>query len=178
MSKAEKHCELGKHKCKECGRVYFKKYRENNRERLNALKREHHKNNREKALARMKKYHENNRERVLKRGAEYRKKRLKYDPIYKLICSIRSRTREVLKNKNIKKNHRTLDFIGCSPAELAAHLESLFQPGMTWENHGLWHVDHRIPISSGKTELEIMQLNHYTNLQPLWASENLSKGAK
>ncbi len=47
---------------------------------------------------------------------------------------------------------------------------------MTWENHGEWHIDHIIPISWGKTESEVIELNHYTNFQPLWAKDNLSKG--
>jgi len=48
---------------------------------------------------------------------------------------------------------------------------------MSWDNHGKWHIDHIKPISSF-TEETIMQANHYSNLQPLWAAENLSKGAK
>lgn len=56
------------------------------------------------------------------------------------------------------------------------YIENLFIEGMTWENFGKWHLDHKIPISWGKTEDEIIRLNHYTNLQPLWAEDNLSKG--
>jgi 5-methylcytosine-specific restriction endonuclease McrA len=57
-------------------------------------------------------------------------------------------------------------------------LEKLFKEGMTWENHGEWHIDHIIPISKAKTAEEIYKLNHYTNLQPLWKRENLCKGSK
>jgi hypothetical protein len=57
-------------------------------------------------------------------------------------------------------------------------MESLFKEGMTWDNHGEWHIDHIIPISSGKTEDEVVKLCHYTNLQPLWKTENLLKGDK
>jgi hypothetical protein len=46
---------------------------------------------------------------------------------------------------------------------------------MNWNNHGKWHIDHMIPISSAKNEEEVLKLNHYTNLQPLWAKENLIK---
>ena len=46
---------------------------------------------------------------------------------------------------------------------------------MTWENHGEWHLDHIVPVSLGETEEEIVSLNHYTNLQPLWKDDNLIK---
>jgi hypothetical protein len=70
----------------------------------------------------------------------------------------------------------TFKWIGCSPEELKAHLESLFTEGMTWENYGKdgWHVDHIRPICSFTAE-EWEQVNHYTNLQPLWAEDNLAK---
>jgi hypothetical protein len=49
---------------------------------------------------------------------------------------------------------------------------------MSWENHGEWHIDHIVPLSSAITEEELRKLSHYTNLQPLWATDNLSKGSK
>ena len=73
--------------------------------------------------------------------------------------------------------------IGCTRIELVQHLESLFSPGMSWDNYGSgengdhvgsWHIDHKIPISKFKGD----HPNHYTNLQPLWAQENMSKGNK
>ena len=68
----------------------------------------------------------------------------------------------------------TFKWIGCSPEELKTHLESLFTEGMTWQNYGEWHVDHIRPICSFTTE-EWEQVNHYTNLRPLWAEDNLAK---
>jgi len=47
---------------------------------------------------------------------------------------------------------------------------------MSWENHGEWHLDHKTPVSWGKSEFEVYELNHYTNFQPLWSYNNLSKG--
>ena len=47
---------------------------------------------------------------------------------------------------------------------------------MSWNNAGEWHYDHIYPISLAKTQEEIIKLNHYTNFQPLWAKENISKG--
>lgn len=67
--------------------------------------------------------------------------------------------------------------LGCSYEELITHLESKFIIGMNWRNYGEWHIDHIIPISSGKTIEEIESLSKYTNLQPLWAEDNIRKGA-
>lgn len=70
--------------------------------------------------------------------------------------------------------------IGCSIEDLRAHIESQFQPGMTWENYGKWHVDHIRPCVSFNL-LDPMQQQecfHYTNLQPLWAEDNIKKGGR
>jgi hypothetical protein len=75
-----------------------------------------------------------------------------------------------------------IGIVGYSASTLINHLESLFQPGMTWENYGQWHVDHIRPVSS----FEYDSFNHpqfkecwdLSNLQPLWASDNMSKGAR
>ena len=73
-----------------------------------------------------------------------------------------------------------MEIVGLSSEELKIYIESKFLEGMTWENYGLhgWHIDHIIPLSSVKTEDEIIKLCHYTNLQPLWAKDNLSKHNK
>ena len=65
--------------------------------------------------------------------------------------------------------------MGCSPLQLKEHLEKQFTNGMCWENRSKWHIDHIIPLSSAKTEDELYNLCHYTNLQPLWAVDNLKK---
>jgi len=58
------------------------------------------------------------------------------------------------------------------------HIEQQFKDGMSWENHGEWHIDHIFPVGLASDEEMVYKLNHYTNLQPLWAKENLQKGAK
>jgi hypothetical protein len=68
--------------------------------------------------------------------------------------------------------------LGCDYDFFKAYIERQFKQGMTWENHGKWHFDHIIPVSSAKNEEELIKLNHYTNFQPLWAEENLSKSNK
>lgn len=84
--------------------------------------------------------------------------------------------------KGKQKQSKTMYYIGCSIEELWLYLESKFQQGMTRENYGEWHVDHIIPISSfdftTDTENTLKKCWHYTNLQPLWAEDNLSKGKR
>jgi hypothetical protein len=109
---------------------------------------------------------------------ERNKKRRHTDPLYKISCILRGRLKNALKSNS--KSKRTFELLGCSVEELWIHLESTFKPGMTRENHGEWHIDHIIPCISfdlSKPE-EQAKCFHYTNLQALWAHENLSKGAK
>ena len=77
--------------------------------------------------------------------------------------------------RNLRKPYSFQQQDGCSFEELKTHLEIQFKEGMCWENHGKWHIDHKIPLSWAKTEEELKQLCKYTNLQPLWAEDNLSK---
>jgi hypothetical protein len=107
--------------------------------------------------------------------AQTEKKRRKLDPIFCLKISIRKQCNRVVKQLSLgKKPASTFKWVGCSPEELKARFESLFVEGMSWDNYGEWHVDHIRPVSSFKPE-EWEQINHYTNLQPLWAEDNLVK---
>jgi hypothetical protein len=76
------------------------------------------------------------------------------------------------------KKSRTYEILGCSFEEFKNYIDNQLSVGMSWDNHGEWHLDHKIPISFGKTEEEVIKLNHYTNFQPLWAYENLLKSNK
>jgi len=86
---------------------------------------------------------------------------------------------------DIQKNdwHKNTEFnryIGCSLSDLKIHIENKFTDGMTWANYGKtgWHIDHIIPLSSASNELELQSLCHYSNLSPLWSSDNLKKSNK
>jgi hypothetical protein len=100
--------------------------------------------------------------------------RLRIDPIFRISKYLRNRLYAYIK----RKSKKTKEIVGCSFGDLKQYLENQFQPGMTWENHGSWHIDHVIPLASAKTEEELYKLCHYTNLQPLWAADNIRKGAK
>jgi hypothetical protein len=142
---------------------YQKKYRENNQEKIKEYK---------------KKYEVNNSEKI----KEFRKirfvERNKTDNIFYLRNKMRTRLYHFISNRNISKNNRTFEMVGCSPEFLKEHLEKQFVDGMSWENKGKWHIDHIIPLSSAKTEEELLKLCHYTNLQPLWAEDNIKKSNK
>jgi hypothetical protein len=107
---------------------------------------------------------------------KYYNDRKKSDKLFKLSCRIRSIISRQISKNNFKKLKKTEDIIGCSFKEFKTHLESKFDDNMNWKNYGEWHLDHIIPISYAKKEEEIYELNHYTNFQPLWAKDNLSKG--
>ena len=98
------------------------------------------------------------------------------DPIFKLKNNYRSRLSHAIRAKNFNKTSSTASALGCTWEELQCHLEAQFDDEMSWENYGKWHVDHVYPLAKARTTEELMLLLHYTNLQPLWAIDNLSKG--
>lgn len=120
-----------------------------------------------------KKYKLENIEKIRSQAAKRARERRKTDPLYKLRNNISRRIRENL-NKGYKSKS-TKKIIGCTIEELKLYLESKFSEGMSWDNYGDWHIDHIIPISSAKNDSEVYKLNHYTNLQPLWAEDNIKK---
>jgi len=148
-------------KCKE----YKKKYRFENREK-----------NSEYGVI----YRELKKEDLREYFRVYRSDKRSTDILYRLKDQIRHRISESLKSIGSKKNNTTINIIGCSIEYLKLYLESKFEPWMTWENYGKyngqfnygWDIDHKIPLSSGKIEEEIIELNHYTNLQPLCSYVN------
>jgi hypothetical protein len=123
-----------------------------------------------------------------KNDLEFRKKHYKYqaekaknDPQYKMQRVLRQRIRFAIKAVNAKKKTRLNESLGCTPQFLVAYLEVRFKDGMTWQNHGkLWHLDHVKPLASFDLTKKSEQLlaNHYTNLCPMWAHENQSKGKR
>jgi hypothetical protein len=112
----------------------------------------------------------------IKRSLKWRYGRLKNDPLFRFFHTLRNTCRRVVKQISLgNKPTTTFKWIGCSAEQLKSYFESLFLEGMSWDNYGTWHVDHIRPISSFKAE-EWEQINHYTNLQPLWAKDNITKG--
>lgn len=110
----------------------------------------------------------------------YRKEKLRTDINYRISCHIRGSVNSVIRKYKRKKCDSTMKLLGCSIKELKSHLESKFKNGMNWDNKGFygWHIDHIKPCSSFDLTKESEQRKcfHYTNLQPLWAKDNLVKG--
>jgi len=173
--------------CKLCRRIYINKYRARNPEKDNERRRKKYWENHEKELIRSKRKAEKNKKKNIeyrkinrKRTSEKMKIRYHNDDIFRIKTNIRNRMRLFLKKHHMVKLSKTFEIVGCSPEELKEHLEKQFDDRMSWENYGFygWHIDHKLPLDYGKTEDEIYKLCHYTNLQPLWASENLQKSNK
>ena len=156
--------------CKLCVKNYEMTQRVNNPTLMSDKLKKFYKDNPEKR----KEYRKN----YKPRKREQRKERRNTDPIFNLTNRMRGRLRKYLIILNISKKNKTFEIVGCSPQFLKEHLEKQFVDGMTWENRSEWHIDHKIPLSSAKTEEELYKLCHYTNLQPLWAEENLKKSNK
>lgn len=68
--------------------------------------------------------------------------------------------------------------LGCDLADFKKHIDRQLCMGMSWDNRKSWHVDHIIPLSTAKTEADAIALSHHTNLRPMWAKDNLTKGAR
>ena len=109
---------------------------------------------------------------------ERRKIRIKTDNLYKLIQSIRCLISCGFQRKGYTKNSKTHEILGCTFEYFAKHIEDQFTDGMSWANRSEWHLDHRLPVSAARSEDEVVKLNHYTNFQPMWAKDNISKSDK
>ncbi len=152
-----------------------KAYYEANREEVAAREKVYLAANKEKVAARRKAYYEANREEVIARAMAY----VANNPQAKAATNLRTRIGDALRAANATKSARTLELLGASIEEVRAHLEAQFKLGMTWDNwsiHG-WHIDHIKPCASfDLTDPEQQKACfHYSNLQPLWAKDNLSK---
>lgn len=99
-------------------------------------------------------------------------------PVGRLKFRVRSRVKSAIRNGGYESNGKTSEILGCSFEELKIHIERQFTKGMSWDCISKIHIDHIVPLDSARTEEDVLALCHFTNLRPVWASENLSKGAK
>ena len=136
---------------------------------------------REKYSEYNKNYNELNKEKQLKYAKTYIKKRYKEDSAYRLKRITQSRIFRVLQRLKITKSRGTIKLLGCSSKEYKVYIENKFLPEMNWDNHGtVWEIDHI--ISCTKFDLtkpeEQEKCFHYSNMQPLWHTDNIIKSNK
>ena len=179
--------------CKKCAAEYNRK----NRQRINENRKEWRKRNYDKYIKTRRKYTEdnrehisnysktwkqNNRERVRSHHSENLKNRYREDANFRITVNLRNRIGRLIKEQDASKNVSTIKLLGCTAEEFRLYFESLFVDGMTWDKYmnGEIHVDHIRPCSSfNLTDPQQQQeCFHFTNLQPLWAEDNLKKGSK
>lgn len=188
-------------RCAKCFRATQAAYRERNRERIREYDRAHrdpsksrqyYQANAEERRAASRRYYAahieecraKNRIRMAdpvakrERNESLREKR-RTDPLFRLQQALRLRMRKAIQRYRVSKAGHSWDLVGCSVEQLRDHLESLWLPGMSWENHGTrgWHIDHILPCASFElaNPTEQRKCFHWSNMQPLWATDNLSK---
>jgi hypothetical protein len=173
---------------------YYKKYVEKNpdkssKERLRLYRqnpefvekekerrRKYYQENIEREREIRKKYYHNNKESERKKNDFWRKQKMKEDGFFRMKRRLRDRVRDYMNGEHISK--KTKDIVGLDYKEFKTYISNKFTENMNWDNYGDWHLDHIIPLCEAKTEEDLFKLNHYTNLQPLWAEDNLKKNRK
>jgi len=186
---------LSAKKWREKNKEKLKIWREKNKEIINSRSREWQRNNPEKAKINHKKYREANREKItlsakikknenkehyLEVRKKWKKQKIESDPIFKFSENIRSLISISIKKYSGKKRKKTESILGCNMDFFIQHILSKCPDGIDLKDFGKfgYHIDHIIPISSAKTEEEVLKLSHYTNFQPLFWLDNIKKSNK
>ena len=162
--------------------VSDKRWREKNKEYISNKSKTWYEQNKEHRKEYLKEYREKNIDKIRQIKRDYERNRKASDPLYKLITNFRTAIWTVLKESNVDKYGHYFDVLQYSPEELINHLEKQFNDGMTWENYGKWHVDHKLPITSFNIQemgdSEFIKCWALDNLQPMWGDENIKKSNK
>ena len=165
------------HKNREHIKRKASEYRKNNPEKTKKWRKTHHETHKEKRNQYCRKMRKENPEYFRK----WEKNTRETNPLYRLRRNVRSRIISSINRGGFKKNGRTELILGTDYETFKKHLESLWEPWMSWDNYGLykkdtfnygWDIDHIIPTSSAITEEDVYKLNHYTNLKPLCSKVN------
>jgi len=176
-------------RCRPCARAHSAKWLKDNPDKARAHNTKWRLVNTNKAYALTRKWEATNSDRVRATKArweanhptyyaDYIRNRCKADVRFRLRRNLRERLRQAIKG-NFKTGSAVAD-LGCSIPELKLHLENQFQPGMSWENYGEWHIDHIRPLASFDLadREQFLQACHFSNLQPLWEEDNRKKADK
>lgn len=154
---------------------YQKSHRIANKKKIAALQKVRYEANRDAKLAYRKAYVAANKERVAAARRVEFMRRKKADPVFAMRVRISSLIRGSFRNGGYTKRSRSHEVLGCDWATFKRHIELQFTKGMSWDRIGEIHLDHICPISTAVTEADVIGLNHFTNIRPLWAAENLAK---
>lgn len=160
--------------CSSCQKPKSKEWKQNNPEHVTQYGRDYNKSHKKQISEKNQKYQQTNKLQINKRVRLAKRNNIQF----KLAANLRTRLWFALK-KN-QKYGSAVAGLGCSLIRLKEYLESKFQNGMTWNNYGEWHIDHIKPLSKFNltNKKEFFEACHYTNLQPLWAKDNLKKSNK
>lgn len=181
--------------CKECRKEKRKEYYQknkqkemtksleyyyNNKEKIKNVKKEYREKNRNKLIEYNKKWEALNKEKRKVYDNNYKKEKKKNDCKYKLICQTRSMINETFKRKKYFKSNKCEKILGCNYIDFINYLLNTYKKnyGIEWDGKDKVHIDHIIPLSTAKTEEEVIKLCNYTNLQLLKAKDNLHKSNK
>jgi len=172
---------------------YFKFWRINNKEKIKKINKKNYDNHKDSRAKYAKKQYFKNQEQRKQYARNYYQinkneinqkfntkfiEKRKIDINFRILCNLRKRIWKVLKENS--KSKSTINLLGCSVDLLRFHLQNKFQPGMSFSNYGKWHIDHIKPCACFDLSKASEQRKcfHYTNLQPLWAKDNIRKGKK
>lgn len=162
-----------------------RKWRQQNRDRMHATQRAYRQAHYEQMKSQFNADEEARRKRY-RYLSEWKRKKAQSDPSfaqYQKVMRLMSRAmKKHLAGRRVTAASQIVRLLGCDWAHFVAHIEARFHPGMTWQNHGHsgWHFDHIVPLSSFDLtdEEQLKKGCHYTNVQPLWAADNIRKGGK
>jgi hypothetical protein len=159
-----------------------KRYRQENKEKVISLNERYRQENKEKISSSNKRYYQENKEKIVQQKVVYKRNLRKTNPAYKIRTNISRCINKALRKQSSTKDGSCLSKFPYTMIELRQHLEAQFQPGMSWENYGQWHIDHIIPQSkllyTSMDDENFKKCWALENLQPLWAVDNLKKGSK
>lgn len=174
-------------------RAMHKSWRDRNREHLNEKARDKYKENPQSFKERKDRYVESHREQYKESNkrykaenrqkcTDYERNKRQSDPVYRFRTSVRCLIWGYAKKKGYSGSKKVWEMVGCDFESFLAYIQSQFEEGMTLENYGhgegCWNIDHIIPISTAKTDEDIERINHYTNLRPMWSSDNYKRPRK
>jgi hypothetical protein len=139
---------------------------------------EWYKKNKEYKDKQTRKWQKANKHHLSKYSTKRNKEQAEKNAVFALKQRLRKRTSKIFRLMGYTKKSKSNQILGCDWESLKKHIEGQFKNKMTWENKHLWHIDHIIPLASAQSEEELVALCHHSNLQPLWAKDNLVKAAK